>query len=422
MIIAFKNKIVLHRERSGKYSLRFRVTLRGRRPIDFALGFLLADKSDWDNDKQKVKQKNSDAARINRSIADIDSTFLDYMARYEYVEKRVPSQDEIRRELAVILGRYDNKEVQSYNQEDDLFYVYDLYCKQKRQQNQWSGDTAKHYLSLKHHLEAYSPIIKFTEFNDEVMQGFVDYLIANELKNTYISRLLSFLRWFLRWANEQGLYHGNSHNTYRPKLKGSRFEFKEVVYLTIDELQRIEDYKFPPAHVNLEPIRDIFIFCCYTGLRFSDAAKLSVGDVYDDYIEIVTKKTSERIRIELNRHSRAIIDKYRDSNQSGFILPAISNQRTNVRLKEIGRLCQLNEKIKLVYFSGNRRQEEIVEKWRLLTTHCARRTFVITALQLGVPAEVIMKWTGHSDYKSMKPYIEIVDALKAKNMAKFDNI
>ena len=67
------------------------------------------------------------------------------------------------------------------------------------------------------------------------------------------------------------------------------------------------------------------------------------------------------------------------------------------------------------------RTEEIVEKYALLTTHAGRRTFIVNALRLGIPAPVIMEWTGHSDYKAMKPYIKIVDAAKVENMDKFNS-
>jgi integrase len=86
----------------------------------------------------------------------------------------------------------------------------------------------------------------------------------------------------------------------------------------------------------------------------------------------------------------------------------------------MGQLAELNEPVRLVYFKGNKRCEEVHPKHELMTTHCGRRTFVVNALTLGVPAEVVMKWTGHSDYDSMKPYIEIVDKLKASEMTKFN--
>lgn len=81
-----------------------------------------------------------------------------------------------------------------------------------------------------------------------------------------------------------------------------------------------------------------------------------------------------------------------------------------------------DEPVLITTHSGRNRSEATMPKWTLLSTHCARRTFVVTALQLGIPIEVITRWTGHSDLKAMRPYIAIVDELKAKNMAKFDEV
>lgn len=55
-----------------------------------------------------------------------------------------------------------------------------------------------------------------------------------------------------------------------------------------------------------------------------------------------------------------------------------------------------------------------------MSSHIGRRTFIVNGLYLGIPAEVIMKWTGHKDYQTMKPYIAIVDVLKKTEMNKFN--
>ena len=81
----------------------------------------------------------------------------------------------------------------------------------------------------------------------------------------------------------------------------------------------------------------------------------------------------------------------------------------NRYLKEIGRLAGLDEQVKKVWFVGSVRHENNQPKWQLLTTHVARRTFVVNALYLGISPSVIMQWTGHSKYETMKPYIAIVD-------------
>jgi hypothetical protein len=61
-------------------------------------------------------------------------------------------------------------------------------------------------------------------------------------------------------------------------------------------------------------------------------------------------------------------------------------------------------------------------KYALLGTHAARRTFICNALSLGIPPQVVMKWTGHNDYKAMKPYIDIPDDIKVSAMDKFNQL
>ena len=67
-------------------------------------------------------------------------------------------------------------------------------------------------------------------------------------------------------------------------------------------------------------------------------------------------------------------------------------------------------------------KEERHPKWELVGTHTGRRTFIVNALSLGIPPNVVMKWTGHNDYKAMRPYIDIVDSIKAESMTKFNGL
>ena len=94
----------------------------------------------------------------------------------------------------------------------------------------------------------------------------------------------------------------------------------------------------------------------------------------------------------------------------------------NDHLKIMGSVIGIDDPIRIVYFIGNNRYEEVYPKYELLTTHCGRRTFIVNALFLGIAAEVVMSWTGHSDYESMKPYVAIVDSLKEKSMSLFNRV
>ena len=89
-------------------------------------------------------------------------------------------------------------------------------------------------------------------------------------------------------------------------------------------------------------------------------------------------------------------------------------------LKELGELAEIDEPVRETYYKGNERIDEVTPKYALLSTHTGRRTFICNALALGIPVQVVMKWTGHSDYKAMKPYIDIADDIKIQAMNKFN--
>ena len=135
---------------------------------------------------------------------------------------------------------------------------------------------------------------------------------------------------------------------------------------------------------------------------------LRKSDIKEDHIEITTVKTADSLIIELNKHSRSILEKYENVVfEKDKALPVISNQRMNDYLKELAEMAGI---------------DEVTPKYALLSTHAGRRTFICNALSLGIPANVVMKWTGHSDYKAMKPYIDIADDIKANAMNKFNQL
>ena len=89
-------------------------------------------------------------------------------------------------------------------------------------------------------------------------------------------------------------------------------------------------------------------------------------------------------------------------------------------LQEMGYVCEINTPINITYYKGNERIDEVHPKYELMGTHTGRRTFICNALMLGISPEVVMKWTGHSDYNSMKPYIDIADSTKSQAMKLFN--
>ena len=170
-----------------------------------------------------------------------------------------------------------------------------------------------------------------------------------------------------------------------------------------------------------ERVRDAFCFCCFTSLRYSDLKRLKRTNVFGKYILLTTKKDTDSVKIELNKYSKALLDKYRNEVfPDDAPLPVISEQRMNEHLKLIGEMCGFNDPVHITYFRGSERVDEVYEKWKLLTSHVGRKTFICNSLMLGIAPQIVMKWTGHSDYAAMKPYIEIADKAKEDAMSLFD--
>lgn len=418
-------KFLLHKRKAGdtqNLSIRMRVTLRGQRPLDFPTGHNI-DLKDWNADNQCALKSAIEAADINRTIDEWKAIMNEVFARYELLEKRVPTLGEIKDLFNDMVGRKTKTNESLADPNLDLFQVFDLFTETMGMQNQWTKSTFEKFAAIKSHLHDFDPNLSFPGINESKMQAYLSYLEKKGLRNTTIAKNLAFVRWFLRWAHKKGYYNGDMQDTFKPKLKGTDGNSKEIIYLTQDEIKILENHQFLPMQAALERVRDVFLFCCFTGLRYSDVAKLKRSDIKDGFIVVVTKKTVDGLRIELNKHSQAILDKYKDMKfPKDLALPIISNVKMNARLKILGQVCGIDEPTRIVYFQGGVRHEEVFPKWALLTTHCGRRTFVVTALQLGIPSEVIMKWTGHNDFSAMKPYVKIVDELKAKAMSRFDGL
>jgi len=288
--------------------------------------------------------------------------------------------------------------------------------------------TIEKFDALKEHILRYKKEPTFEDFNDSGMTAFVASMHKEkktlkdgtviELKNSTIEKQLGYIKWFLKWAIRKGYSTDKSYETYKPKLKQTQ---KKLVFLTLEEIEKLESFQIPKENENWERVRDVLVFCCFTGLRFSDAYNLRRSDVKDDSIEVTTIKTDDSLVIELNDKSRKILEKYKHFPfKDNKALPVISGQKMNDYLKDLCKAAGFDEEIRETTYKNNERIDTIKKKYELITTHTGRRSFICNCLALGIPVNVVMKWTGHKDYKAMRPYIDVADTIKAKEMNKFN--
>ena len=395
--------------KDGTHTIRLRVSWNSQR-INHCLATPIRP-SDWDGRASMPKRSQQKALKeIGELTAAIDRLFDKC-----HLEQRSPSQEEVR----VVLGDKTKKESGKPNTHN-IVAAMDEYIRENTRAGSWSEGTTKRWGVIKSHLKEWNPDAATEDVNVETMQSYMDYLHSLDLHNTTVAKNISWLRSFLRWCLKKGYTTESSWEDYKPRFRGNGDE-KDIIYLSKDELRRIMELDLSGSQC-LDHVRDVLLFCCFSGLRYSDAAKLRQSDVHGDYISVVTKKTSDSLRIDLNDISSSILKKYQSENKEALALPIISNQKMNGYLKELARMAEITDPVRKVYWTGSIRHEEVVPKWKLITTHCGRRTFVVSALQLEIPAEVIMRWTGHSNHQAMKPYIAIVDKHKKESMNKFNTL
>ena len=404
--------------------IRMRVNFASKR-IEFTTGYRI-DANKWDTDKQRVK--NGCSNKLKQSASEINTSLLEYYTEIQSIFKRfevedvMPTPEQIKKAFNA-LHKPVSEEPKPKKEAlpCDFFQVFDDFVEDCGRQNNWSDSTFEKFAAVKNHLTNFREGLTFEFFDERGLNDYVGYLRdVREMRNTTIGKQLSFLKWFLRWAFKKGVHQNNAYDSYKPKLKSTQ---KKIIFLTWDELNRLREFKIPSNKQALERVRDVFLFQCFTGLRYSDVFNLRRSDIKGDHIEVTTIKTSDSLIIELNNHSKAILDKYKDvAFEDDKVLPVITNQKMNDYLKELAEMAGIDEPIRQTYYKGNERIDEVTPKYALLGTHAGRRTFICNALVLGIPPQVVMKWTGHSDYKAMKPYIDIADDIKANAMSKFNQL
>lgn len=188
-------------------------------------------------------------------------------------------------------------------------------------------------------------------------------------------------------------------------FRNIKYHLEEVdkPFLSKGELQKIMTRDF--EIMRIAQVRDVFVFCCFTGLAFIDVKTLTEKDLVQGvdsklWIRKQRNKSKQWAHIPLLPDARQIIEQYRSNPQcqrKGVLLPVLSNQKMNAYLKEIADLCGINKN---------------------LTTHCARHTFATTVtLANNISMESVSKMLGHSNLTMTMKYARILDSTIGQEMS-----
>ncbi|WP_310394170.1 tyrosine-type recombinase/integrase [Hymenobacter sp.] len=242
--------------------------------------------------------------------------------------------------------------------------------------------------------------LDYADFTRAWRDRFAGWLAAGAERNEQmgdasVNKQLNNLKAFLADAALRG-------RTPKIDVKGWNWKFAEpeVLALTEDELARVEALDGLPGY--LENARGLWLLMAYTGLRYSDAAKLRPVHDKGEVLQLVPKKTTDRAAtVYVRRAARALLERV----WSGA-LHETSNQKINAYIKVVcarAGLDALTEKI-TYYDQTSRVVKETFRKWELVSCHTARRTFITRSFAKLIPLELIMQAAGHANAKTTLRY------------------
>lgn len=349
----------------------------------------------WDKKGERVTGKSEEVRELNHHISTFRMKVFE--ARLQLIEQSKPVTATTIKNLLIGREEKTRQILEVFRQHNDQLAA--LVGKE------FSAGTLERYQTSLRHTASF---IKWKYGVEDMSIQKLDFEFVSDYEfwlkserncghNTAIKYIANFRKIVLRCVRNGWLQ--------KDPFTGFKMTKREVdrVALTEAELQKIIEKDFGIERLSL--VRDIFIFCCFTGLAYADVKKLKRNEIQigiDGGKWIFTKrqKTDAASRIPLLPTTLALLEKYKGHPQckkSDNLLPVLSNQKMNSYLKEIADACGIA---------------------KCFTFHIARHTFATTVtLGNGVPIETVSKMLGHKNLRTTQHYAKILDKKVSDDMA-----
>ncbi|MCQ6958613.1 site-specific integrase [Mucilaginibacter aquariorum] len=359
------------------------------------------DPKSWDIRKGAGKGAKDEVKSLNNYLSEVRTEFGECYRELQLKKKVITAAD-----VKITFLRVEEVE----HTLQSLFKFHN-----EREKHKLNENTLSHYLTTQRYLSEFinaryhKKDLSLKDVNFKFLSDFENFLrdyqpkknkkpIGNTGAMTHLIRLKKMLNLAisLDWIGKNPFFG------YRIKI---RHEARQ--YLNKTELSALEAKTF--ALPRLDYVRDLFVFCCYTGLAYIDAINLTRSNIVvgiDNGLWIKTKRNKTLIPVNtpLLPKAVAILKKYETDYRAinnGTLFPLLSNQKMNSYLKEIADLCVIDKN---------------------LTSHIARHTFATTVtLSNNVPIETVSKMLGHTKIGTTQIYAKVIEQKVSDDMAVLRN-
>ncbi|MDN3491285.1 site-specific integrase [Winogradskyella bathintestinalis] len=388
---------VIYKSRKKKDNtspLYCRITYKKQRK-EFATGYYIYPEN-WDSKNQLVKPPEKEHNFLNTQLSLIISQINQAFLMLQVNQVSFDVED--------IFRQYKGETVKT---DVGVVEVYGLFLQylERLVGKELNNDTHKKYIAYGKHLKSFirwkykTKDIKLSTVKSSFIDHYEYYLKTEKnFAQITLNKVIQRFRRSIKYAIAEDYLDKDPFMLY----KARRIK-KEIVYLSQEELLRLENKTFEIKR--LQQIKDMFVFCCYTGLAFKEMIALKKSDIiveFDGNLWLVVHrvKTSRSYKVPLMPQAKLIMEKYHQE-ELDFVFPRISNPKFNAYLKEIADVTGI--KINL-------------------THHIARKTFATTVLLYNdVPMEIVSKLLGHAKMQTTQEhYGQIVERKISEEMIKLN--
>jgi len=328
----------------------------------------------WDGKHHKVKN-DPNALRINKQI----SEFVSKMETIELNRRNAKKPFS----LEILHECLNGKQTDSFTE----------FMKREIEADRNNAPSTKvNQTTTLNTLSEYRKNILFEELNFEMLCELERFFLNKGLSVNTVHKYFRHIRKFVNLAIDKDLFDLNRYpfRKFKPKSETTTKD-----YLTPDQIQAVENLKFTKENAYLQAAKDIFLFSCYCGLRYSDISELKPEYIQTidgkKWIDTTMVKTGEQIRIPLyllfDGKPIKILESYL-VHERKYIFDNHTNQYINRCLKEIATLAKIEKR---------------------LTFHTARHTNATYLLYKGVNITTVQKLLGHKKLATTQIYAKVMD-------------
>ena len=347
--------------------------------------------TNWNKNKERIKSNYTNAFDINKRLDFITSTIKKIY--YELLNDDIPIS------VSVLSEKFDEK-INGVSRRTTFFdYANEFIENSRNSKTKGTCDGYIHLInSLKKFQKQYRRRLDWSNFDHKFYTDYQTFQYnTNGNSQNLFGKRIAQIKAILNDATKSGLNKYSFFKEFKVLKKQVRKE-----YLNEEEIQTLWDLDLS-ENKKLEKVRDIFLVCCYTGVRFSEYKNLKKENLklgeFGWGINYYAQKNNKYVTTICNNNTLDILKKYQ------FNLPHILEQKYNVCIKEVCELAGIDNVITVHTYKSGKAITYQKKKFKLIASHTARRSFITNSHKNGATSALIMKLTGHSNESMVNNYV-----------------